>query len=135
MNRPAGTVANRAWIAYLALGLVASTAYLFAPGLQGNGPLFNVISGSSAIAILLGLSLHRPVAPWVWRWFAIGQALFFLGDVYTYSYPLVSGDEVPFPSAGDRLVPARTRPSRTAMTPRSVSLPTRNRKTKPYVRI
>jgi diguanylate cyclase (GGDEF)-like protein/PAS domain S-box-containing protein len=103
MNRPAGTVANRAWIAYLALGLVASTAYLFAPGLQGNGPLFNVISGSSAIAILLGLSLHRPVAPWVWRWFAIGQALFFLGDVYTYSYPLVSGDEVPFPSAGDAL--------------------------------
>ena len=55
------------------------------------------------IAIFVGIRIHRPAAAWPWRWFAIGQALFFLGDVYTYSYPLVIGHEVPFPSAGDVL--------------------------------
>ena len=69
--------------------------------LQGSGPLFNVISGTSAIAILVGIRIHRPAAAWAWRWFAIGQALFFLGDAYTYSYPVLLGREVPFPSVGD----------------------------------
>jgi diguanylate cyclase (GGDEF)-like protein/PAS domain S-box-containing protein len=81
----------------------ASGLYLFVPGLRGSGPLFNLISGSSFVAILIGIRIHRPAAPWVWRWFAIGQALFFLGDVYTYSYPNLIGHEVPFPSAGDVL--------------------------------
>ena len=101
MKAPAGSVASRAWIVYLALAAFASGLYLFAPGLQGSGPLFNLISGSSFVAILIGIRIHRPAAPWVWRWFAIGQALFFLGDVYTYSYPNLIGHEVPFPSAGD----------------------------------
>ena len=35
--------------------------------------------------------------------FAIGLALFWLGDVYTYSYPKLFGAEVPFPSLGDGL--------------------------------
>ena len=102
MRRPAA-VASLAWIVYLALAVGASSLYLFAPGLQGTGPLFNLISGSSVIAILVGIRIHRPAAPWPWRWFAIGQALFFLGDVYTYSYPNLIGHEVPFPSAGDVL--------------------------------
>jgi diguanylate cyclase (GGDEF)-like protein/PAS domain S-box-containing protein len=103
MSRPAGSIASRAWIAYLALAAIASGLYLFVPGVRGSGPLFNLISGSSFVAILIGIRIHRPAAPWVWRWFAIGQALFFLGDVYTYSYPNLIGHEVPFPSAGDVL--------------------------------
>ncbi|MDX6628815.1 MAG: hypothetical protein QOH00_1061 [Gaiellales bacterium] len=103
MRRPAGSIASRAWIAYLALATFAAGLYLFMPGLRGSGPLFNLISGSSFVAILIGIRIHRPAAPWVWRWFAIGQALFFLGDVYTYSYPNLIGHEVPFPSAGDVL--------------------------------
>jgi diguanylate cyclase (GGDEF)-like protein/PAS domain S-box-containing protein len=99
MNRRA--LAARAWIVYLGVAVGASCLYLFAPGLQGSGPLFNLISGSSVVAILIGISIHRPAAPWPWRWFAIGQALFFLGDVYTYSYPNLIGHEVPFPSLGD----------------------------------
>ena len=94
MKRPAGSLADRAWIAYLALAVAASSVYLFVPGLRGNGPLLNLISASSFIAILVGIRIHRPAAAWPWRWFAIGQALFFLGDVYTYSYPLVSHREV-----------------------------------------
>jgi diguanylate cyclase (GGDEF)-like protein/PAS domain S-box-containing protein len=100
---PGAAIASRAWMVYLALAVVASSLYLLAPGLQGNAPLLNLISGSSVIAIFVGIWIHRPAAAWPWRWFAIGQALFFLGDVYTYSYPLVIGHEVPFPSAGDVL--------------------------------
>ena len=103
MNRREGSIARRAWIGYLAVAGVASCLYLFAPGLQGSAPLLNAISGSSVIAIFVGIRLHRPAAAWAWRWFAIGQTLFFLGDVYTYSYPIVSGHDVPFPSAGDAL--------------------------------
>ena len=32
-----------------------------------------------------------------------GSALFWLGDLYTYSYPHLLGAEVPFPSLGDAL--------------------------------
>ena len=46
MNRPA--LAARAWIVSLGVAVGASCLYLFAPGLQGSGPLFNLISGSSA---------------------------------------------------------------------------------------
>ena len=92
---------GRAWAAYLAVAAIASGLYVFGPVLQGSGPLFNVISGSSVIAILVGIHVFRPEAAWAWRWFAIGQGLFFLGDLYTYSYPLMLGHEVPFPSIGD----------------------------------
>jgi diguanylate cyclase (GGDEF)-like protein/PAS domain S-box-containing protein len=101
MRRPAGAFADQAWIAYLALAAIASGVYLFGPGLQGSGPLLNVISGTSVIAILVGIRIHRPAAPWAWRWFALAGALFFLGDVYTYTYPVLIGHDVPFPSLGD----------------------------------
>ena len=96
--------ANQAWIAYLVLAGAGAAVYLFGPVLQGSGPLFNVLSGSSVIAILVGIRIHRPAASWVWRWFAIAQGLFFLGDVYTYTYPVLIGHDVPFPSPGGRVL-------------------------------
>ena len=36
-----------------------------------------------------------------WYLLAAGSALFWLGDLYTYSYPHLLGAEVPFPSLGD----------------------------------
>ena len=86
---------------FLACGAAASGLYLFGPVWQGSGPLFNVISGASAVAILVGIRVHRPAAVWAWRWFAIAQLLFFAGDVYTYTYPVLIGHDVPFPSPGD----------------------------------
>jgi diguanylate cyclase (GGDEF)-like protein/PAS domain S-box-containing protein len=104
MTRQAvGTLASRAWIAYLVIAGTASGLYLLGPVLQGSGPLLNVISGSSVVAILVGIHIHRPAAAWIWRWFAIGQGLFFLGDAYTYTYPVLIGHDVPFPSPGDAL--------------------------------
>ena len=38
-----------------------------------------------------------------WLLLAAGSALFWLGDLYTYSYPHLLGAEVPFPSPGDAL--------------------------------
>ena len=99
----AGTSASRAWITYLVVAGAASGLYLLGPVGQGSGPLFNAISGSSVVAILVGIRIHRPAAPWIWRWFAIAQGLFFLGDVYTYTYPVLIGHDVPFPSPGDAL--------------------------------
>ena len=46
-----------------------------------------------------GATGARSAGPW--RWFAIGFLLFWLGDLYTYSYPRLTGTEVPFPSLGD----------------------------------
>ena len=91
------------WVAYLALGGLGMGLYLFGPVLQGSGPFLNAISASSVVAIFVGVRVHRPAAAWAWRWFAIGQALFVLGDAYTYTYPVLIGHDVPFPSPGDAL--------------------------------
>ena len=63
--------------------------------------MFSSLSGSSAVAILVGVRRNRPSAPWPWRLFAIAQTLFCLGDMYTYIYPEVIGHDLPFPSIGD----------------------------------
>jgi len=89
------------WLAYLAAGALLTTAYLLVPPLKGSGPVMNVLGLSPVIAIIAGVRLYRPrsTAPWVF--FAAGFVLFWLGDLYTYSYPLLLGRDVPFPSPGD----------------------------------
>jgi diguanylate cyclase (GGDEF)-like protein/PAS domain S-box-containing protein len=94
---------NVACYGYLLLGALSMALYELVPPLQGNPVLLNAVSASSAGAILIGIHRNRPVAAWTWRWFAIGQGLFALGDIYTYSYPKLSGQPVPFPSFGDAL--------------------------------
>ena len=44
-----------------------------------------------------------PRRAWPGGAFAAGLALFWLGDLYTYSYPKLFGADVPFPSAGDAI--------------------------------
>ena len=92
---------RRAWIFFLAAGAVLLGLYLFVPPLEGSGPLMNVLGLAPVLAILAGMRLHNPRARAAWSWFAIGFTLFWLGDLYTYSYPLLLDREVPFPSLGD----------------------------------
>ena len=99
----AGTWRAHAWQWYLGITGVLALAYLFAPPLAGNGPLFNVLGLSSSIAIAIGIRIHRPQAAGAWWMFVIGQFLFFSGDLYTYSYPKLLGADVPFPSLGDAI--------------------------------
>ncbi len=89
------------WIAFLAVGAVLTGAYLWAPGLKGSAPLFNVLGLAPVLAIVAGMALYRPASRGPWWWFAAGMGLFWLGDLYTYSYPKLIGHEVPFPSPGD----------------------------------
>src|SRR4051812_12871243 len=60
----------------------------------------NVLGFAPVVAIFAGVRMHR-LRRGPWQWFALGFALFWCGDLYTYSYPLVLGREVPFPSIGD----------------------------------
>jgi diguanylate cyclase (GGDEF)-like protein/PAS domain S-box-containing protein len=94
---------RNAWAWYLGATGFLTALYLFFPPLAGNGPLINLLGLSSSVAIVLGIRLHRPSAHAAWRLFALGQFLFFAGDLYTYSYPKLLGAEVPFPSTGDAL--------------------------------
>jgi diguanylate cyclase (GGDEF)-like protein/PAS domain S-box-containing protein len=77
--------------------------YVAVPPLKGSGPLINLLGLSGVLAVVAGIRLHRPRVASAWWWFAGGLGLFWAGDVYTYSYPKLTGAEVPFPSAGDGL--------------------------------
>ncbi len=93
------------WIAYLAGGGVLCLLYLFVAPFKGSGPVINVLGLSPVLAILAALRLHqsrgRTLWSAPWNWFALGFTLFWCGDVYTYSYPLLVHRDVPFPSIGD----------------------------------
>ena len=89
------------WQTYLCLGALLCALYLFVPPFAGSGPVMNLLGLSPVAAILLGLRRHRPQSRGPWLWFAVGFLLFWLGDLYTYSYPRLLGREVPFPSVGD----------------------------------
>jgi diguanylate cyclase (GGDEF)-like protein/PAS domain S-box-containing protein len=90
------------WRLYLAAGVVLTALYGWGPApLAGSGPVMNLLGLSPVLAIVAGLRMHKPVSRGPWRLFAVGFALFWLGDLYTYSYPRLFGADVPFPSIGD----------------------------------
>jgi diguanylate cyclase (GGDEF)-like protein/PAS domain S-box-containing protein len=91
------------WAWYLAITGALTACYLFVPSLAGNGPLINGLGLSGVVAIVVGIRIHRPAARLAWWLFALGQFLFFAGDLYTYSYPKLFGADVGFPSLGDAL--------------------------------
>jgi diguanylate cyclase (GGDEF)-like protein/PAS domain S-box-containing protein len=86
------------WWLYGAFAALLAGLYMFVPPLKGAGPLFNVVGISGVAAIVAGIRMHHPRARGAWWLFAVGQFLFFSGDVYTYSNPNAS-----FPSIGDAL--------------------------------
>jgi diguanylate cyclase (GGDEF)-like protein/PAS domain S-box-containing protein len=87
---------DNVWWWYAAFAGVLAGLYMFVPPLKGAGPLFNVVGFSGVAAIVAGIRMHHPRARAAWWLFAVGQFLFFSGDVYTYSNPNAS-----FPSLGD----------------------------------
>jgi hypothetical protein len=93
------------WSLYLAAGAILCALYVTTPPFKGSGPVINLLGLSPVLAILVALRLHRRRGRAVWRapwvFFAIGMALFWCGDLYTYSYPLLLSRDVPFPSLGD----------------------------------
>jgi diguanylate cyclase (GGDEF)-like protein/PAS domain S-box-containing protein len=94
-------VRRRAWMVYLAAGVLATVLYLTTAPLKGNTFVMFALGLSPVIAIPCAIRLHQPEAKAPWYWFAGGFLLFWLGDLYTYSYPKLTGNETPFPSLGD----------------------------------
>ena len=86
-----------AWGWYLAAGALVTLLYTMVSPVAGNGRVMNALGLSSSVAIVLGIVFHQPKLRKAWVFFLVGQLLFFLGDVYTYS------PNVPFPSPGDAL--------------------------------
>jgi diguanylate cyclase (GGDEF)-like protein/PAS domain S-box-containing protein len=94
---------EHAWFWFLTVTGALTALYLFAPPLAGNGPLINGLGLLGVLAIVAGIRMQRPGARAAWWLFAAGQFLFFSGDLYTYSYPKLTGADVEFPSIGDAL--------------------------------
>ena len=91
------------WWAYLAVGAVVCALYLFVAPLKGSGPVINGLGLSGVVAVLAGIQMNRPSARVPWWCFVLGLFLFWLGDMYTYSYPKLFNVAVPFPSIGDAI--------------------------------
>jgi diguanylate cyclase (GGDEF)-like protein/PAS domain S-box-containing protein len=89
------------WLLYLGLGALICCLYVFVAPFKASGPVMNLLGLSPVIAIIVGIRRYRPASPAPWWLFAVGFALFWLGDLYTYSYPKVFNKDVPFPSIGD----------------------------------
>ncbi|MGH9278896.1 MAG: hypothetical protein ACRD12_12430, partial [Acidimicrobiales bacterium] len=49
--------ADRVWAVYLIAATIAGVLYLFVPPFSRNGPFFNVLGLSTAVAILAGVWL------------------------------------------------------------------------------
>jgi len=92
-------ISRQAWWLYLALMVPISVAYLAGP--LKYGPVFNAIGASAVIAIVAGVSMHRPQSRLAWYLIALGQALFVTGDVLAYNYHALFGTPLPFPSIAD----------------------------------
>jgi diguanylate cyclase (GGDEF)-like protein/PAS domain S-box-containing protein len=93
----------RLWHVYLAVTSLVCGLYLFVPPFKGSGPVINLLGLSGVIAVVAGTRRNRPGARVAWLCFAAGLLLFWLGDVYTYSYPKLFHADVPFPSPGDAI--------------------------------
>src|SRR5512132_1654592 len=91
---------SRAWLLYLGGGIAALLGFLFLPHLR-QGWVFNVISLSSPIAIVVAVRMWKPNAQAPWYLFALGQTFFVIGDVITYNYNDFFGTDLPYPSIGD----------------------------------
>jgi diguanylate cyclase (GGDEF)-like protein/PAS domain S-box-containing protein len=90
-----------AWQLYLATGSLLTALYLLVPPFKGSGPVINLLGLSGVVAVVAGVPRNRPASSVPWWFFALGLGLFWLGDLYTYSYPKLLHKEVPFPSIGD----------------------------------
>src|ERR1700761_2450990 len=91
------------WWLYLAVGALLCALYVSAPPFKGSGPVINGLGLYGVIGVVAGIRIHKPKAATAWWFMAAGLALFFLGDVYTYSYPKLFHADVPFPSPGDAM--------------------------------
>jgi diguanylate cyclase (GGDEF)-like protein/PAS domain S-box-containing protein len=89
------------WLAYLAVTSVTTALYVLLPPFQGSAPLINLLGLSGIVAVAAGIRRNRPQASGAWWLLLSGLVLYWIGDVYTYSYRELANVQIPFPSFGD----------------------------------
>jgi diguanylate cyclase (GGDEF)-like protein/PAS domain S-box-containing protein len=90
-----------AWRVYLLAGAIFTVLYCLVPPFKGSGPVINGLGLAGVLAMVVGVRRNRPTSVVPWWFLAFGVGLFWLGDLYTYSYPKLLHKDVPFPSIGD----------------------------------
>jgi diguanylate cyclase (GGDEF)-like protein/PAS domain S-box-containing protein len=90
----------QAWRVYLALGLVVAVLYFFLPPGLGRSTVYNLVAGSSVVAVLVGVRWHSQGRSLPWYLIAASLFCYFLGEVAWSLYEDVLG-ATPFPSAAD----------------------------------
>ena len=90
-----------AWI-YLTLGVAAIGLYFVLPwDSTAQVIVYDLISASAGVAVLLGVRTNRPMLPLPWYLFAAGLLSFTVGDVIFNLYDLVWHRDPPVPSVAD----------------------------------
>jgi hypothetical protein len=69
----------------------------------GARSAYNLLGASSAVAVVVGATRHRPAGRFAWYLIALGEVMFVLGDVLAYNHERLFGREAPFPSVADPL--------------------------------
>jgi signal transduction histidine kinase len=97
-----------AWLWYMAIGSVAALLYLGIPGgipLPALVPrllLYQGVSASAVVALVIGVRRHRPSNPMAWYLLIAGQAIYLLADLTFYTLHNLLHQEQ-FPSVADAL--------------------------------
>ncbi len=91
------------WQLFLIGASFATFLYWLVPPFKGSGPVINLIGLSGVVAVIVGIRRNRPESRLPWWLFALGFFLYWLADVYTYSYRILFHANIPFPSFGDAL--------------------------------
>jgi diguanylate cyclase (GGDEF)-like protein/PAS domain S-box-containing protein len=96
---------QQAWWLYLAGMAVLTAAYVYGhflgPHWLNSGPVYNIIGGSTVVALFAGARMNPEARRLPWYLFAVGQALFVIGDALAYNYERIFGSALPFPSIAD----------------------------------
>ena len=87
--------------AYLGIGVVLGVAYFATPDSPLRTGLWVGIALSSAIAILIGVRVHRAPRPLPWVLIATGLVSYTVGEFFFYYPQLAEGKEASVPSIAD----------------------------------
>jgi signal transduction histidine kinase len=83
MTRPqVASLTNRAWLGYLVVAGIGTAAYPFLPGGPTRAILYAGFGALAAVAILVGIRLHRPAARAGWWLMLASQVAAAIGDVF-----------------------------------------------------
>ncbi len=95
--------ATHAWRVYLALGLMVAGSFFVLPSPAVQNVVGTIISLCTAIAVVVGTRLHRPLHARPWYLLAVGVLLACSGDALWTVYENVWHADAPFPSWVDAI--------------------------------